>query len=311
MTRTTELSVSVAWLFAIYSVLVLVMVSAMNNDAVTKEEQRRIVGGLEVERPISWMVSLQEEEESGVFSHRCGGALVSSDWVITSAHCLQNIDRACIGGTDLTKIDEFLCVLLDGFYLHASYEEDTYMNDLAFVRLATPVLNTPARLGDSVEMDAPGEYGIVLGWGVTATGEVSPVLKRLDVEWTNQKECATFGPPIESPVHLSRLCTKPVIGEGPCLGDSGSPAYSIDNGEMVIVGLVSLGSSRCAGNLPTVFMRMSYAVQWIWGFIASPPTKKTTLVNSVSNVNTQVIANPSSASVWHARKHCTQLQSRL
>ncbi|KNC71669.1 hypothetical protein SARC_15791, partial [Sphaeroforma arctica JP610] len=51
----------------------------------------------------------------------------------------------------------------------------------------------------------------------------------------------------------------------------------------------------CAGKIPTVFMRMSYAVRWVLEFIASPPAKQSNTTVVVSDVKTYRIASPTVA----------------
>jgi len=50
----------------------------------------RILGGLKMEMPIPWQASLQEAQlDSSQFSHVCGAALVSRQFVLTAAHCIK------------------------------------------------------------------------------------------------------------------------------------------------------------------------------------------------------------------------------
>lgn len=58
-------------------------VDSNDTDIVIKSIKDRIVGGIEttIEKH-PWQVSLQLKNE-----HLCGGAIISSQWVLTAAHC--------------------------------------------------------------------------------------------------------------------------------------------------------------------------------------------------------------------------------
>ncbi|XP_071774897.1 chymotrypsin-like elastase family member 2A [Centroberyx gerrardi] len=49
----------------------------------------RVVNGVEA-RPHSWpwQISLLSES-NGFWSHRCGGSLIATNWVMTAAHCIN------------------------------------------------------------------------------------------------------------------------------------------------------------------------------------------------------------------------------
>lgn len=49
----------------------------------------RIVGGSEArEHSHPWQASLQMKTSSG-FSHICGASVISSNWLVTAAHCVD------------------------------------------------------------------------------------------------------------------------------------------------------------------------------------------------------------------------------
>ena len=50
------------------------------------QRKKRIVGGTETEvNEYPWMVSLAYRG-----SHRCGGSLINSQWILSAAHCFQS-----------------------------------------------------------------------------------------------------------------------------------------------------------------------------------------------------------------------------
>lgn len=57
--------------------------------------------------------------------------------------------------------------------------------------------------------------------------------------------------------------------ESTCNGDSGGPLVVEQNGRFVQVGLVSFGTDNCTDPVPSVFSRITYALDWINAVISS------------------------------------------
>ena len=100
----------------------------------------RIVGGETAsEGTWSWTVSLSISQ-----TYLCGGSIISSTWVITAAHCVIGKSAsevtAYAGGTKRslstqTRVGAQIIV-------HPNYDSDTSANDIALIRLSTPLTMT-------------------------------------------------------------------------------------------------------------------------------------------------------------------------
>lgn len=56
---------------------------------------------------------------------------------------------------------------------------------------------------------------------------------------------------------------------GSCSGDSGGPAFTVNNGSHELVGLVSFGSSDCLSGLPSIYTNTMMFKSWIEGYVVA------------------------------------------
>jgi secreted trypsin-like serine protease len=100
----------------------------------------RIVGGEEADKGTwGWAVSLHIRTGKGV--SLCGGSILSSSWIITAAHCLKDISPSHVmvyagsnilwSGTQNRRVSQII--------VHSDYISDTFVNDIALLRLAFPL----------------------------------------------------------------------------------------------------------------------------------------------------------------------------
>ncbi len=235
-----------------------------------------IMGGIPVPSSVApSVVALVDRRFNDQF---CGGTVVAAEWILTAGHCAigyrsQPGTIEVVGGrADLrTQVGTVIPVL--EVVIHPAFDRGARRNDLALLRLATPMPQPAAPLmTPDVEPTYNGlSTGVVAGWGAdTPTGTAGVAdLRVAPIPLLADSVCVAV---LASFLSENHICAGN-SAVGPCPGDSGGPLLVADTrGITRIAGVVSYGSDPC-NQTPVGFSQVSANVAWIQSLIGpSPPT---------------------------------------
>lgn len=205
------------------------------------------------------------------------GTLIAPTWVLTAAHVADGMARRTNGrfqvlfGEDEKAYDVAQVIVHPGFAPMGPH-------DIALVRLAEPVSDiTPAKL--YAETDEQGQMIVLVGHGYTKTGRGR--------EWIEDriKRGATNTVNAVSPEHIGFTFDAPPEATdlegtaGP--GDSGGPAFILQDDVPYVAGVSSLGEPGENGpgtyGAREHYVRVSSYIDWIEEMMTHPPAER--LVN--------------------------------
>jgi secreted trypsin-like serine protease len=285
---TLMLGASSAWSVAVFSAGVVVVASDERRDEIANAPQANVIRDLRENRPIvprivggaravaPWQVGLVVAGTPAAKGLFCGGSLIGPQWVLTAAHCV--VDRV----TGQVSLSEEIQVIVNtqdlaitGTYVtvaevipHENYQARTSDNDIALLRLKTPVpdpnpivLVTPE---GEAQATMPGTKVWVTGWGATEeNGQLSRELLGVLVPVISREAC-------NAPDSYNGTITANMIcageqGKDSCQGDSGGPlsAPAGPPGAYVQIGIVSFGEGCAREKKPGVYTRVAVYRSWI------------------------------------------------
>lgn len=234
----------------------------------------RIIGGVAVPQgTYPWATALLTANQSDPFQAQfCGGSLIESRWVLTAAHCVNQLSSAnqiqvAVGIENLNQVTTSDRAAVAAIYVHPNYDDLTNDNDIALLELTSPVSNTTVPLADTTLMQSivTGDPLTIIGWGnMSATGNNYPnLLQEAEVFLFDFATCNTA---YTGDLTNNMICAgiPDTGGKDTCQGDSGGPmVYDDGTGTWHQMGITSFGEDCATPDFPGVYTRVANYIDWI------------------------------------------------
>ncbi|BFF95583.1 trypsin alpha-like [Drosophila madeirensis] len=187
--------------------------------------------------------------------HHCGGSIYSKDFIITAAHCVDDVEandlQVRVGSSHRDEGGTLHQVA--AFKWHSGFSRETYAtNDIAIIRLSESLIFNDRVQSIPLATEEPeaGTKAKVTGWGTTLKGRGDGILQGLEVSIISRGLCQK----------LKFFVTDDVICAGALFnslggGDSGGP-LTVNN---ELVGVVSSGRPFLTGQ----YVSVVYLKDWI------------------------------------------------
>ncbi|KAM9578943.1 coagulation factor XI-like isoform 2-T2 [Guaruba guarouba] len=232
----------------------------------------RIVGGTD-SAPGEWPWQVSLHVKLSRQRHLCGGSIISSQWILTAAHCVMSLENPNIwrvyagilkqseinADTPFFKVEEII--------VHPQYKYAQTGYDIALMKLDKPMnftdLQMPICLPSKEDTNILYTDCWVIGWGYRKEkGRVQDILQKATVPLMSKEEC-------QARYRKHRIGDKVVCagfdegGRDACKGDSGGPLSCKHEEVWYLVGITSWGEGCARRRQPGVYTKVAEYSDWI------------------------------------------------
>jgi len=218
-----------------------------------------------------WQVGLKSSASGRPW---CGGMLITPEWVLTAAHCLEDEPQQGLyvvaGEWDVRSNSGNEQTRRSAKWVdHPRYNIYNSDFDIGLVKLESPMdMNACVGTVCLPETDvAPGSTCWITGWGALSWGGKSPnILQEAQVSVLSNEECKKTGYR-SSQITDSMLCAQGRSRSGAiidaCQGDSGGPLVCESSGTWSVYGATSWGRGCAGERYPGIWSRVHESLDWI------------------------------------------------
>ena len=197
----------------------------------------------------------------------CSGTLISSNIILTAAHCLdfRNVKFFVKIKTATLMQDApfYAATPWTGFKYDPGTKVKPPEGDIGLLRIKTNVtgMKYPSLANAEIAKRITTKTSLILmGWGYDQNKKIAETLRFSKLSLQDQRSKIDWGGNfnIKTMISAGKYIKDEKKWSGSCNGDSGGPLLAVFGGLTYIVGVTSWGHKQCRTEIPSVFSRVSY-----------------------------------------------------